>query len=135
MCVGWYCFQGESILNNVLLVAKTGQLRDGLHALLETLPCIGLVSITDNYESALGYLAERCPALVVVVKDSHIQDSKSVARMKDVCPQTRLLALVTDEDDFQTIVASNIDVSLISGVKASEFSNSVEALLREDCES
>lgn|GEM_PF-1536163 len=122
-------------MNNVLLVAKTGQLRDGLHALLETLPCIGLVSITDNYASALGYLSERCPALVLVVRDSHIQDSKSVAKMKDVCPQTRILALVTDENDCQTSAASNVDVSLISGIKVSELCNTIELLLLEDCSS
>jgi DNA-binding NarL/FixJ family response regulator len=122
-------------LNNVLLVAKAGELRDGLHALLETLPCIGLVSITDNYESALGYLSEHCPALVLAVKDAHMQDPKPVAELKDVCPQTHLLALVTDEGDCQTIAASNVDVSLISGVKASELSNTIEVLLLEDCPS
>jgi DNA-binding NarL/FixJ family response regulator len=122
-------------LNNVLLVAKAGQLRDGLHALLETLPCIGLVSITDNYESALGYLSEHCPALVLAVKDAHMQDSKSVAKLKDVCPQTHFLVLVADEGDWQTIAASNVGVSLTSGVKASELSNTIEALLLEDCPS
>jgi DNA-binding NarL/FixJ family response regulator len=122
-------------LNNVLLISKRGQLRDGLHALLETLPCIGLVSITDNYTSALGYLSERCPALILVVGGPNIQDKKAAANMKDVCPQTRLLALVTDENDCQTIAENNADVSLICGVKVSELCNTIEALLLEDCSS
>jgi DNA-binding NarL/FixJ family response regulator len=135
MYFGWYRFLQESILNNVLLIAKTGQLRDGLQALLETLPCIGMVSITDNYTSALGYLSERCPALILVVGGPNIQDKKAVANMKDVCPQTRLLTLATDENDCRSIAESNADISLISGVKVSELSNTIEALLLEDCSS
>jgi hypothetical protein len=55
--------------------------------------------------------------------------------MKDVCPQTRILDLVTDKNDCQTSAASRVDVSLISGVKVSELCNTIEALLLEDCSS
>jgi DNA-binding NarL/FixJ family response regulator len=120
-------------LKNVLIVAKTGQLRDGLHALLATLPCIGLVSITDSFELALEHLSEHCPALVLLVRDDHNQEFKSANKMKDICPQIHLLALVTNERDRQTIAGYNFDTILFSGVKASELSTTIEALLLEDC--
>jgi DNA-binding NarL/FixJ family response regulator len=125
--------QGESVLKNVLIVAKTGQLRDGLHALLETLPCVGLVSITDTFTSGLEYLSERCPALVLLVADSHKQDIKSIKKMVDICPQMHFLALVTNEEHRQTIAAWNVHATLLSGVTASELSTTIEALLLGNC--
>ena len=123
-------FPGESILKNVLIVAKTGPLRDGLHAFLTTLPGVGLVSITDDYGVAIEYLSERCPALVLLVPNGYNQDLESVNKMKDICPQMCLLALITNEEDRETIAAWKVDATLFNGEKVSELSTTIEALLR-----
>ena len=65
--------------------------------------------------------------------DEWENDSRTLA--ENLISSHALLALVTDEGDCQTIAASNVDVSLISGVKASELSNTIEVLLLEDCPS
>lgn len=131
--VGWHFFPEESVLKNVLIVAKTGGLRDGLHALLATHPDVGLVSITDDFKSALEYLSERCPALVLLVPDAYNQDFESVKKMKDMCPQMHLLALITKDEDRQIIAAWEVDATLSSEEGASELSAKIEALLLGNC--
>jgi DNA-binding NarL/FixJ family response regulator len=120
-------------VKSVLLVAKTGQLRDGLIALLAALPGVGPVSITDDLKTALEYLSERCPTLVLLVPDAYNQDVTSVNEMKDICPKTHILALVTNEEDAQSIAAWNVDATLPSGVTALELSAAIEALLPGNC--
>ena len=120
-------------MKNVLIVAKTGRLRDGLHALLATHPGVGLVSITDDFKSALEYLSERCPALVLLVPDAYNQDFESVKKMKDMCPQMHLLALITRDEDRQIIAAWEVDATLSSEEGASELSAKIEALLLGNC--
>jgi hypothetical protein len=53
--------------------------------------------------------------------------------MKELCPKTHILALVTNEKDDQTIAAWNVDATLPIGVTPLELSAAIEALLPGNC--
>ena len=114
----------------VLLVARRGALRDGLSALLSTLSEVGVVSATDNLDSAFMFLVEHCPLLVLLIIDQfdHEQLAK-VESMKAACPQMKMLALVQRPEEVLPLEASGVDAVLMQGASTDKLTETILALL------
>jgi DNA-binding NarL/FixJ family response regulator len=117
---------------NVLIVAKKGELRDGLQALLAANSSLGMISVTDNLDSAVEYMSRLCPAIVVIDAESPGRALRSaVTRMKGECPQSRLLILTSDEASRHSVATYGADSVLINGVKVSELEATLEGFFTD----
>jgi len=117
---------------NVLIVAKKGEMRDGLQALMAARSGLGLVTVTDSLDSAVEFASRNCPPIVMIDAESPRSALRSaVANIKDSCPNTRLLILVDDETSRRTAAAYGADSVLVRGVKADDLAGVVERLVTE----
>jgi DNA-binding NarL/FixJ family response regulator len=117
---------------NVLIVARKGELRDGLQALLAAHSSLGMISVTENLDSAVEYVSRLCPAIVVIGAESPSRALRSaVTRMKGECPQSRLLILTSDEASRHSVATYGADSVLINGVKVSELEATLEGFFTD----
>ena len=117
---------------NVLIVAKKGEMRDGLQALMAARSGLGPVTVTDSLDSAVEYTLEHCPVIVVFDVESPDSALRSVVgKITDSCPDTRLLLLVPDETSRRTAAAYGADSVLVRGVKANDLAGVAERLVTE----
>ncbi len=115
---------------NVLIVARKGELRDGLQALLTSISRLVMISITDNLDSAVTYTANHCPEIVVIDVESPDTALRSAVKdIKGCCPASRLLILVRDEAGRQTAAVYGADSVVVSGVKADDLAATIQRLL------
>ena len=117
-------------MKNALLVAKTGPLQEGLHALLAAQSNIDSVTVTSGYAAALSYVSDRCPALILLVIESLDDRQKEIlAALRNNCAETRILGVVDSEEMHQVALNSNIDVVFSRGGDVRELSKSIESIL------
>ncbi len=113
-----------------LLVLRPGPLRDGLNALLSTMPEIRLVAQAEDADAALNFLAGRCVELAILRLEARDpQLLETMGKMKALCPQIQLVALIEDEKVGQSADASGADLVLMLGVRASVLKAEIEALI------
>ena len=113
-----------------LVVAPHGELRDGLCALLSTIPEIGVVSVTHNLGSALELLADHCPALAVLEIGALGADHLAqVESMKVACPRTKIIALVGHSEMVPGLEASGVDAIVMQGAEAHRLTETISVLL------
>jgi DNA-binding NarL/FixJ family response regulator len=120
----------DTLSKNALLVAKTGPLQEGLHALLAAQSNIDSVTVTSGYAAALSYVSDRCPALILLVIESLDDRQKEIlAALRNNCAETRILGVVDSEEMHQVALNSNIDVVFSRGGDVRELSKSIESIL------
>ena len=113
-----------------LVVARRAALRDGLCALLSTIPEIGIVSSSHDLSSALGYVKEHCPSLALLEIDR--LDAEVLAKVESMvaaCPRTKILALVQHSENVPSLEASGVDAVLMQGARTGKLTQTVSALL------
>jgi DNA-binding NarL/FixJ family response regulator len=115
---------------SALIVAKPGQLREGLQALLSTIPQIKHLSQADDGRSALKFVTQHCPRLMVLdLEPSNYELLATLAKIKASYPQTQALVLVDNERDQQITATAGADVVLIKGFQASKLLATIEDLV------
>ncbi len=114
----------------VLIMAKPGQVRDGLHALLHAIPGVDVVDrLCDGMLNA-DLLAEHNPALILV--DCNVADTgalDALQRFKTQDPEVRLLLLVEDVKQQQLARSTGVSHVLIKGTSAEKLAETVKQLL------
>jgi DNA-binding NarL/FixJ family response regulator len=104
---------------SALIIAGPGPLRDGLRALLGTMPQIRSVSVVNDLGSALKAEVPPTPALVLLdggsTKD---QVWLAVRRVKGRWPQARVIILVSDVEQEGEAEAAGADAVLLQGLPA-----------------
>jgi DNA-binding NarL/FixJ family response regulator len=114
----------------VLIVARPGPLRDGLRALLTTVPQIELVGQVDNAPSALKMVAERRPAVVLLNPDLPGDEVWTVLKgIKAEGSQTRCIVLADNIQQQQVAKAAGADYALLKGFAATRLLRTIESLL------
>jgi DNA-binding NarL/FixJ family response regulator len=114
-----------------LLVLRPGALRDGLSALLDTMPEIRLLALAEDPDAALKFLARQCAGLVLIKLDAGDRRLLGpVLEMRALCPDTQVVALIEDELDRQVAEASGTDLVVMVGVPAPVLRARLRALLR-----
>ena len=78
----------------VLIVARPGELRDGLSALLAATGKVGRITQADDGQAALALIGQSCPLVAVLDWDPTGGDLPTLLkRIKAECPGTKCLVL------------------------------------------
>jgi DNA-binding NarL/FixJ family response regulator len=114
-----------------LIVAKPSQFREGLQAMLTSIPQIKQVTQVDDAPSALRMAAQHDPTLVLL--DFDLSSSEVLAatleQIKATWPQSQCIALVHNEQEYQMAKVAGADVILMKGVSATKLLAIVKELL------
>lgn len=115
---------------SALIIAQPGPLRDGLHALVGTMPQIGTVDVIGDLESAFVPTFNQCPALVLL--DGHLTEDKAwlvVRRVRRKWPRARTIVLVGNVEQQEASEAAGADVVLLHGLPAGRLVAAIVRLL------
>lgn len=115
---------------NAIIVGPRGALRDGLTALLYTIPDIRVVSATEDYGSARELLEGQVFTFVLLQINSSAQAwAEWVHSVKARAPNTKMLALVGNAYLVSSCSDAGVDAVLIQGVSTDRLHQAVEALI------
>ena len=113
-----------------VLVGKPGPLRDGLHALVTTIPEVEVVGEASDAAAMQRLVAQYQPGLVLLdiglFRDA---DWVMLERIKAEWPETRCLALADTGQQQQEAEAVDADAVLFKGFPAAKLVETIEDLL------
>lgn len=114
-----------------LIVAKPSQFREGLQAMLTSIPQLKRVSQVEDGPSALRMAAQDYPTLVLLEFDRSSRDvlAATLEQIKARWPQSQCIALVHNEQEYQLAEAAGADVVLMKGIPAPKLSAIVKERL------
>jgi chemotaxis response regulator CheB len=115
---------------SVLLVTNPGRIRDGLRALLRTIPQIETIYQATDESSASVIIARDHPALVLM--DSKCFTSDMASRVKLISPKARCILMIDNLQQQSIANGTDVDTVMLSGFSAWEFLMTVENLLSEE---
>jgi DNA-binding NarL/FixJ family response regulator len=122
--------KNKEVPASTLIVAKSADLREGLHSLLTVIPQVGRISHTSNGPSALRQVEERCPDLVLLDFDLLHKDALAVLReIKTRCPHTRCLAFTDHAHKRGEVQSAGADLVLLKGHRAASLIAMITELL------
>ena len=114
----------------VLIIARAGQVRDGLRALLRAMPGVDVVDRPCGSGLNVDLLAEHDPALILVDCDLVGPAAfDALRRLKTQHPKLRFLVLVEDVEQERLARETGVDCVLIKGTSAERLSDAVRELL------
>lgn len=114
----------------VLIIAKPGQVRDGLRALLHAIPGVDVVDRPCDGMLNADSLAKYNPALILV--DCNLMDTRTLdalRRLKTQNPEVCFLILVEDVEQRQLAQDTGFEHVLIKGSSAEKLAKTVRELL------
>jgi DNA-binding NarL/FixJ family response regulator len=115
---------------SALIVAKSADLREGLHSLLTVVPQIGCISHARDGASGLWQVEERCPDLLLLDFDLLHEDVIAVLKeIKARCPHIQCLALTDHAHKREEVQSAGADVVLLKGHPASSLVSTITKLL------
>ncbi len=115
---------------SVLIIAKPSRMRDGLRALLRTIPYLTLVGQVDDGLSAIKTMTDQHPTLVLLGANLLDEDIQTVlAQIKAKWPETRCIVLVDNVQQQWIAKAAGADSALLVGFPASKFVSTIQELL------
>jgi len=115
---------------NALLLIKPGSVRDGLDALLSTIPVVQLIAHPGNVETALDFCKLNKTELVVIeVKPNEQNLLNKVPEMKSLCPEGHVVTLIHDENDRDPAEQAQADLILNMGTRASKLKAEIQSLV------
>jgi DNA-binding NarL/FixJ family response regulator len=105
-------------------------MRDGLRALLKTVPHLNLVEQAGDSLSALEMASRRHPALILLGSNLPDEDIQMVLHQtRATQPGTRCLVLVNNVHQQSLAQAKGADSVLLTGFPTEKFLMTIEALL------
>jgi DNA-binding NarL/FixJ family response regulator len=115
---------------SLLLVARPGRMREGLQALLRTIPEIEIVGQADWESQALAMIALQHPALVLL--DSSLTPGEmlpTLLRIKGEYPRMRCIVLVENAQQQDAARDAGADTALIRGFSAGVLHAAIDQVL------
>ena len=116
----------------VLIIAKPGQVREGLRALLHAIPGVDVVDRPCDGMLNAGLLAEYNPALILVA--CNLVDTRTLdalRRLKTQDPGVCFLILVEDVEQRQLVQDTGFEHVLIKGSSAEKLAKTARELLTQ----
>lgn len=105
----------------VLLVVRPGPLRDGLNALLSSMPEVQLVAQANDASAAIDFCQGRPLELVIMeIKPGDRDLLTKVSDIKALCSKGEVIALIHDEEDWEPAEAAGVDLIIRVGIRAVE---------------
>jgi DNA-binding NarL/FixJ family response regulator len=115
---------------SVLLVTNPGRIRDGLRALLRTIPEIGTIYQATDESSATQMITKNQPTLVLWESNLFKNDMHRISnQIKTVPAETRCILLVDNIRQQSMAEMTGADTVLLFGFSAWDFLVTVEKLL------
>ena len=113
-----------------LIVARPGELRDGVRALLEATGKIGHISQADDGPAALTVIGQLCPQVAVLDCNIPASDLPTLlTRIKAECPETKCLVLVDGVEQQLEAESAGADVTVLKGFPAARLGQTLSRLL------
>jgi DNA-binding response OmpR family regulator len=114
----------------VVIVAKSGRLRDGLQAMLDSFPALQPLALEESGPAALEAIGRQQPDLVIVDADLCDEDRADwVKAMKQEWNRARCLAIAGRLAQFQPFLDAGADEVLLKGFSAAELRAAIKKLL------
>ena len=114
----------------VLIVAKPGELRDGLSALLAAMGKVGRITQADDGQAALALIGKLCPQVAVLDWDLTGGDLPTLLkRIKAECPRTKCLVLTDGVEQQREAESAGADVTVLKGFPAARLVQTLTTLL------
>jgi DNA-binding NarL/FixJ family response regulator len=113
-----------------LLVARPGRMREGLQALLRSIPEIEIVGQADWESQALALIAQQHPALVLL--DSSLTPREmlpTLMQIKGEYPRMRCIVLVENAQQQDAARDAGADTALITGFSAEVLHAAIDQVL------
>ena len=118
---------------SALIVARPGDLRDGIYSLLTVISDIISIHQADSAKSAISLVEDESPELIILDFDLPQEDMATLlAIIKAHSPESRCLAISEHTQQLKVAQDAGADLALIKGSLASELLNSVRELLSKD---
>jgi DNA-binding NarL/FixJ family response regulator len=115
---------------SALIVAKSANLREGLHSLLTVMPQTGPIRHASDGASAIRQVAEQCPDLVLLDFDLLHEDVLAVLReIKARCPHVRCVTFTDHAHQRGKIQSAGADLVLLKGHPAASLITMITGLL------
>ena len=115
---------------SALIIARPGPLRDGLQALVDTMPLIRALNVLNDVSSALGGETGGSPALVLLDADlSNDRVWLTVRRVKRKWPRARTIILAGSVEQQAEAEVAGADVVLLEGFPAGKLVAAIVKLL------
>ncbi len=112
---------------SVLIIARSAQLRSSLEVLVRSSPRVKTVQLLENFREAGRLNGQEEPALVILVFDSvEIHAGQAVAWIKHSWPQTRIVALIENEQEILEAKSAGADAVLRKGTLAASLLDVIE---------
>jgi DNA-binding NarL/FixJ family response regulator len=112
------------------IIARPGQLREGLQILLKAIPQIELICEVEDISLALALQQHHHPTIALLDCDPYgTSVLNTVQHIKALWPQTCCIALVEHEQEHQAALAAGADVVLVKGVLATTLLTTIERLV------
>jgi hypothetical protein len=121
----WNTKRMNSRKATILIAAPAGALRSALTALLESLPGIGILILTEEPEAIEGLVASAAPRVILLAGMENKLKPKSVANMREAGSKARIIWLLDDVHNVHPDYTA-ADVVLQQGIPAQELAAAVE---------
>jgi DNA-binding NarL/FixJ family response regulator len=112
----------------ILIAAPAGALRSALTALLESLPGIGNLILTEEPEAIEELVASAAPKVILLAGMEKKLKPESVANMREAGSKARIIWLIDDVHSAHPD-STAADVVLQQGIPAKELAAAVEQSL------
>lgn len=110
----------------VLLAAKPGSLRDGLDALLDSIPKVNLVAHANDMDAARSFFQHHPTQLMILdMKPGDGSMLAIVSELKAHNPQSQVMILIHEEEDRVAAEVAGADMVLVTGTRASKLKEAV----------
>jgi len=114
----------------VLIVAESGRLREGLQAILDSFLVLETVSTMEDGPAALEAIRSEQPDMVILDADLFGEDTTDwVAAIKQEWHGVRCLVVAGRLAQFQPLLEAGADKVLLKGFSAAELRSGMEQLL------
>jgi DNA-binding NarL/FixJ family response regulator len=115
---------------SLLLVARPGRMREGLQALLRTIPEIEIVGQADSESQAMALITRLQPALVLLDSSLTLQEMlPTLIQIKGGVPRTRCIVLVENAQQQGAARDAGADSALITGFSAEVLHAAIDQVL------
>ena len=115
---------------SLLLVARPSRMREGLQALLRTIPDIKIVGQADSESQALTLISQQQPALVLLDSSLVLKEILPVfVLVKSKYPRTRCIVLVENLQQQSAAREAGADASIITGFSVEVLHATIDQVL------
>jgi DNA-binding NarL/FixJ family response regulator len=115
---------------SLLLVARPGRMREGLQALLRTIPEIEIVGQADFESQTLPLISQQQPALVLLDSSLAFREMlPALIQIKGEYPRTRCIVLVENAQQQSAAREAGADTTLITGFSAEVLHAAIDQVL------